>query len=314
VKVVREFAACGIRGVAATLVALAAPHLPCRAEVPVLTVCELLNNRLLYNGQTTIVVGRYFAYMEGVSVESHCATKISVDGKDWNDSIWLEYDRSHGGARPADLWNTADYERTIATRLPGGEAALWKTVPVCNYVPGMWVAVYGRFETKERFPILRSGPAGFGHLGMYIAQVAFSSNGISCRVPAEKYSEYAAIEQKRKRKSDAALWRNIRAALNSSGGLEYFAAHVKDRLLPPMEGKVASVESTGSVLVVMTDGTSPEIRIQIRPLLNRTLLPGTHIEFKGVATACTLHPLLMTVDVADDEVTVLGDGTKVAPH
>ena len=61
------------------------------AEVPVLSVCEVLDNRVAYNGTTVIVVGRVVRTMEGEWLDQDCDHKVLIDGYEWHFIISLSY-------------------------------------------------------------------------------------------------------------------------------------------------------------------------------------------------------------------------------
>jgi len=47
-----------------------------RADIPVITVCDVMRNMSAYNGRTVIVVGRYASSMEGAWLDAKCPNKI----------------------------------------------------------------------------------------------------------------------------------------------------------------------------------------------------------------------------------------------
>ena len=52
-------------------------------EVPVLSVCEILADRLAYNGKTVVVVGRTVSTTEGSWLDQECGQKLVIDGSEW---------------------------------------------------------------------------------------------------------------------------------------------------------------------------------------------------------------------------------------
>ena len=306
-----------LRGLLATVALLAITGKECRGEVPVLTVCEVLANRMMYNGESIIVVGRYFAYMEGASVDGDCESNITTDGRSWSNSLWLG--NTPPDRRPPPSANVplySEYEEKILQKSPSPRLADWKVVQDCEYMPGVWAAIYGRFETKISFPLIWREPNGFGHLGGYVAQLVFPASGFWCLVPAEKYREYLALENSRQAESQRSLWRHIRDALQSSDGHDFFVTYMKDRPIPAMRGTIISIDSATSVktlILAMSDGTTPELRIRVESLLDRVAVPGAEVEFRGVAKAFALKPFQLTLDVAADSLRVL-DHKPVGPR
>lgn len=62
-----------------------------KADIPVVTVCEALQDRSLYNGKAIIVVGRFVGTMEGTWLDENCERKIVTDGYTWINAISTTY-------------------------------------------------------------------------------------------------------------------------------------------------------------------------------------------------------------------------------
>ena len=60
-------------------------------DIPVVTVCEALQDRARYNGKAIIVVGRFVGTMEGTWLDENCERKIVTDGYTWDNSISTAY-------------------------------------------------------------------------------------------------------------------------------------------------------------------------------------------------------------------------------
>lgn len=140
------------------------------------TVCEVLKNRNLYNGKMVAILGHWSATDEGAWVVGDCSHHLKTGAHLWSDSIWLEYDSSSESAfkdhMPMDM---------VAAKRKLRE--LKRDTKPCstNY---KWAVVYGRFETYEELRTSIAGdgntthPAGFGHLNDSPAQIVHKSKDV----------------------------------------------------------------------------------------------------------------------------------------
>jgi hypothetical protein len=137
--------------------------------VPVLSVCEVLDNRLAYNGKVVIVVGRVVRTMEGEWLDQECGHKLVIDGYDWEYDVSLSYSLGQPPRPPSPIprgfqWNTS---RILAKLKDVQKTTGLRANPQIN-APEKWAAVFGRLDTLETFPIYHGYPerrSGFGHLG-----------------------------------------------------------------------------------------------------------------------------------------------------
>jgi hypothetical protein len=285
----------------AIFVVLIAVGLAYADEVPVLTVCDVLSDRAAYNGKSILLVGKYGFWEEGVVLEGECPSKLVTGGYEWPNSIWLGYDAQPVIAPPSNPPEYRQYETRVLEKLPVLEGTELHVVAGCSY-SGVWAAVYGRFETKDAFPVNRQTGVqrGFGHLSGFPAQLVWPEKGFWCLVPADKLPALAELDTLRRENGKLALWRNIKAELQRSGGLGYFEAHMRGRLLPSMKGTVTSTNSSARpslITVAISDSTTPEATLRFDPPLTEGLLLGAEIDFEGVAVACILDPFMMTLNV-----------------
>ena len=147
-------------------------------EVPILSVCEVLQNRIAFNGKTVVVVGRSSGTFEGTWLAEDCPTRLNTDGYEWDGLISTTYDASKT-APPPSIRDFKWSQSALKTKLA--------SVKMTTKLRGRgyndkWVAIVGRFETKERFKVWNrpSGQPiadGFGHLNASPAQLIAPPNG-----------------------------------------------------------------------------------------------------------------------------------------
>jgi hypothetical protein len=146
-----------------------------RDNIPAVTVCEVLHNRISYNSKSIIVIGRIESSFEGTWLTEDCEEKISTDGVLWEGSIsWTVWGSSSPPPKlPADY----DWDDTVL---------LDKLKSLKHYTqfhpPGTYAAVFGRFKTKILSEYFRDASGrlrglGFGHLGSSLAQLDSESDG-----------------------------------------------------------------------------------------------------------------------------------------
>jgi hypothetical protein len=150
--------------------------------VPVVTVCEALQDRELYNGKAIVVVGRLASTDEGSWIGEDCERKIVTDGYTWANIISTTYARSQVEPPPGlpkeFKWDTGlltnklkDVQKT--TKL--------EVLKEYNY-SDRWVAIFGRFETRSPLQAVSGGRGqlmgyGFGHLNSAPAQLISGEKG-----------------------------------------------------------------------------------------------------------------------------------------
>jgi hypothetical protein len=142
-------------------------------DIPVVTVCEALQDRTRYNGKAIIVVGRFVGTMEGTWLDENCERKIVTDGYTWDNSISTAYVVSQVEPPPRlpkkFKWDT----ELLANKLKDVQKTTkLQVLKEYNY-SDRWVAIFGRFETRLPFV----GRFGFGHLNAAPAQLISSVKG-----------------------------------------------------------------------------------------------------------------------------------------
>ncbi|MBS1859255.1 MAG: hypothetical protein JST11_28025 [Acidobacteria bacterium] len=93
--------------------------------------------------------------------------------------------------------------------------------------------------------------------------------------------------------------------LQAQDGTEYYERLLKGAYLPALSGIVVSVSADGAVLfVAISDRTTPEIRLRVKPRITRTVLRGAEVVFRGVAATFAPEPFLLTMDVFAGDLTL----------
>jgi hypothetical protein len=158
---------------AACLAGLAIGQAPSAPDIPVVTVCEVLNDLARYKDKSIIVVGVVANTDEGGWLIADCEKRLVTDGYAWQDSISLTYVRGQQDP-PPELpehfkWNNKlvaaklkEIQRTTKLR-PRPENDRWR-------------AIFGRLETRVppqtyRDPRGNLEGYGFGHLSSSPAQL-----------------------------------------------------------------------------------------------------------------------------------------------
>ena len=297
---------------------LACVKLSCADDPPILSVCEALQNRLAYNGKAVIVVGRFAEGMEGAWLGEDCDGRLLIDGYGWPNDISLTYVIDREAPAPA-LPTAFQWSRAaIVPKLPRGtDTAKLHDEPGCGYRTA-WAAVFGRFETKEKFQIIRySGGelrgVGFGHLGSSPAQLIGPDQERFCLVSDQDQLEPV-------RDLARALWLNLKQVLADADGAAYFEASMKDVLGPGGAGGVRMLKGTiisstpresPNVLVLgMADREAPEVTLELTAGLPKAVRAGTEVEFEGVATEFAKEPFMVTFKVSLDGLVLKEQGRK----
>ena len=100
--------------------------------------------------------------------------------------------------------------------------------------------------------------------------------------------------------SPTALWRAIKQELSGPHGREYFEKNFRDAELPPLYGTLVSSTPTdhpNQFLVAMADNPRPEVTLKLTGRLEKPLPAGTPVEFRGVGSAFTAEPFMLTFEV-----------------
>lgn len=275
------------------------------AEESILSVCDVLEQRLQYDGKSVPVFGHAGHTMEGLWLTDDCGAKLLIDGEVWGYDIWLAY--SGSGEPPAPnlpdgfRWN---HERLIAPipllRNPNKYDLL--DDPSCER-RSEWIAVFGRFETRNVFPKITyaSGETrniGFGHLGGSPAQLIFQEGGRFCLTL-----------EKQKPEVDRARdpWLRIGATLLGDDGFSYFENGLKGTLVPKLKGTVVSSlpDASPRTLVLQMDGSPlPDVTLRLDRPYGKPIVRGSSIYFEGVAAELSRSPFMLTFDVSLDGLAV----------
>jgi tetratricopeptide (TPR) repeat protein len=129
-------------------------------------------------------------------------------------------------------------------------------------------------------------------------------------IAQEKYKDQAAFDAAN---PDIALWRQIKTALTAAHGETYFAEKLKDAAIPPEGGgmngmfraKVVSV--SGTELVASVDNAGGDATLKFEHKLNeKAINQGDAFQFKGVATAFTKDPYMLTLTIDDPKEDIKG--------
>ncbi len=152
--------------------------------IPVVTVCEALQDLSGYNGKSIIVVGRIGYTREGTWLSEDCERTVVTKGYAWANIISSEHNRSQAtGKLPPELPKGFDWDKELLTNKLKEVQATTKLHDLKEYkYSGQWVAIFGRFETQLPLRVGRGGDGklmgyGFGHLGMAPAQLISSKEG-----------------------------------------------------------------------------------------------------------------------------------------
>ena len=159
---------------------LAVGQVPAVPDVPVVTVCDALNNLAKYKDKSIIVVGRSTGTMEGQWLSADCEKKLVTDGFTWSDSISLSL---HGKTEQLpELPDRFEWDaKLIALKLK----EVQQTTRLRQSREG-WVAIFGRLETRVPPIVVRRGGGelmgyGFGHLAGSPAQLIWDHDDPSVR-------------------------------------------------------------------------------------------------------------------------------------
>ena len=150
--------------------------------IPVLTVCEALNNLSQHNGKVVVVVGKLVGTEEGSWLREDCDEKIVTDGYTWENIISLAYVRS-AVEPPPRVPKDFDWDLTLLLKKlkQVRRTTRLQVLKQYNYTD-RWFAVFGRFETRLPLQVALGGGDklfgyGFGHLNAAPAQLIAGDDG-----------------------------------------------------------------------------------------------------------------------------------------
>ena len=151
-------------------------------DVPVLTVCEALNDLPRFDGKSVIVVGRYGASDEGSWLNEDCGLKIVNGGQEFKPLISISYPISEFAAPPQRPSGFKWDERLLQEKLEQVKRTTsLRVYKELNY-SDQWFAIFGRLETQlPRKVSIGNGrdgyTTGFGHLSGAPAQLVSPTDG-----------------------------------------------------------------------------------------------------------------------------------------
>jgi hypothetical protein len=120
------------------------------------------------------------------------------------------------------------------------------------------------------------------------------------------------LQQKGKDNPSLPFWvKAIKEPLTAAEGAQAFESNVKNAMIPPpdqpaLQGAVISCEparAPKTVILGIESPTVPEVKLVFLEPLSRSAEPGTIIKFRGVATAFTKQPFLLTFEVDKKDLT-----------
>jgi hypothetical protein len=153
-----------------------------KPTIPVLTVCEALNNLSQHNGKVVVVVGKLVGTEEGSWLSEDCNEKIVTDGFTWQNIISLSYSRSEVEPPPR-VPKEFNWDLTLLLKKlkQVQRTTRLEVLKQYNYTD-KWFAVFGRFETRLPLQVALGGGGklfgyGFGHLNAAPAQLISVDDG-----------------------------------------------------------------------------------------------------------------------------------------
>ena len=151
-----------------------AQNIGAKSAYPVVTVCESLRNRLELNGKRVIVVGKLVYTGEGAWLDEDCNQKIAAEGGTWTfaNAISLTYVLGRVDEPPLLPVRFKWDMQVLKTKLQQVQRTTKLQTLKKYHYSDSWVAVFGRFETREP---LTAG-AGCGHMNAAAAQLIAAGN------------------------------------------------------------------------------------------------------------------------------------------
>jgi tetratricopeptide (TPR) repeat protein len=95
---------------------------------------------------------------------------------------------------------------------------------------------------------------------------------------------------------ELAFWRKLRIRLGEPDAMEYFAAELKDAMLPRLKGAITATPAAKEVVLAM-DGEKPEVTLRLDAAAKQKLIPGTVVAFVGSPQTLRLKPYMLVIDV-----------------
>src|SRR5262249_43662911 len=142
--------------------------------IPIVSVCEALQDRDQYNTKSIIVVGRFSHTREGSWLNEECIQRIVTNGFVWPNDISTTYVRTQVDPPPEPPVDFRWDDALLGMKLKEVQKTTKLVVRRQDNYSDKWVAMFGRFETRLPGRILPgSDPLsfGFGHLNGSPAQL-----------------------------------------------------------------------------------------------------------------------------------------------
>ena len=145
---------------------------PSSEIIPIVSVCQALQDRVQYHGRTIIVVGLVGASDEGQWLIGKCDHRIVTDGFSWGNIISLAV--SNPKEPPLRIPPDSPWDENL---LEAKRKEIEKRMPAKKDNPDdKWYAIVGRFETRIPLQTAIAGGGrimgyGFGHLNSAPAQL-----------------------------------------------------------------------------------------------------------------------------------------------
>lgn len=155
-----------------TRMACAQEAKPSSEALPIVSVCQALQDRVQYHGKTIIVVGLVGATDEGQWLIGKCDHRIVTDGFSWGNIISLAV--SNPKEPPLRIPPDFPWDEKL---LEAGRKEIERRMPAKSDNPDdKWYAIVGRFETRLPLQTVVAGSGrimgyGFGHLNAASAQL-----------------------------------------------------------------------------------------------------------------------------------------------
>ena len=115
----------------------------------------------------------------------------------------------------------------------------------------------------------------------------------AAEIAAEKEQEF------RDKNPQLALWMGIKAKLSDANGEQYFESEIKNADIPKLKGALVEAKPecrSKELVVALSDATHPEVTLKLDAALAGKPKTGTEIQFKGVPSAFTKDPFMLTMD------------------
>lgn len=282
--------------------------------LPVLSVCEILGNPTEYHGKRVIVVGEYQGWSEGSILSGKCTTAQDTGKGAASQAIWLDSEPLIADAAAASTPDLRAHLSSILAKRPPGTASHLELVLDGRY-SDLPAAVYGRFETNRPAPGTGPGisPKGFGHLNAYPARLVCPPHAFWSLVQPDRLQALKALDQERAERLRLAIWHAIRISLRQENRQSWFLENLKGRLLSELKGTVLSadpIENPDRLLVAIEDPSSPEIELKLDGKLRSRVVPGSVVDFEGVAVDCAFEPFLLIVQVSREQLKISPPGPQ----